>query len=152
MRRAKPRSEEQHETYHRRRRRQQQYIAQLEATIARQASEMAHLVSHLRRVKPKRPRMSATRSIWIAGRGGFKCQGDRRLCPCWLLREGTFGPEGWSIDHERQWSKGYDDRESNLRALCATCHFRVTKEAILRDEHELGDDDEEGGEDEEGDE
>ena len=118
-------------------------IEQLEAIVARQASEMAHLVSHLRRVKPKRPRMSATRSIWIAGKAGFKCQGERSLCPCWLLREGTFGPEGWQIDHERMWSKGYDDRESNLRALCATCHFRVTKEAILRDES--GD---EGGEDE----
>ena len=141
MRRPKQLSQEQDETYRRRRRHQQQ-IEQLEATVARQASEMAHLVSHLRRVKPKRPRMSATRSIWIAGKQGFKCAGDRSVCPCWLLREGTFGPEGWSIDHERQWSKGYDDRESNLRALCATCHFRVTKEAILRDESgdEEGDD------------
>ena len=142
MRRPKQLSQEQDETYRRRRIRQQQQIEQLEATVARQASEMAHLVSHLRRVKPKRPRMSATRSIWIAGKQGFKCAGDRSVCPCWLLREGTFGPEGWSIDHERQWSKGYDDRESNLRALCATCHFRVTKEAILRDESgdEEGDD------------
>ena len=142
MRRPKQLSQEQDETYHRRRRRHQQQIEQLEATVARQASEMAHLVSHLRRVKPKRPRMSATRSIWIAGKQGFKCAGDRSVCPCWLLREGTFGPEGWSIDHERQWSKGYDDRESNLRALCATCHFCVTKEAILRDESgdEEGDD------------
>ena len=142
MRRPKQLSQEQDETYRRSRRRHQQQIEQLEATVARQASEMAHLVSHLRRVKPKRPRMSATRSIWIAGKQGFKCAGDRSVCPCWLLREGTFGPEGWSIDHERQWSKGYDDRESNLRALCATCHFRVTKEAILRDESgdEEGDD------------
>ena len=142
MRRPKQLSQEQDETYRRRRRRHQQQIEQLEATVARQASEMAHLVSHLRRVKPKRPRMSATRSIWIAGKQGFKCAGDRSVCPCWLLREGAFGPEGWSIDHERQWSKGYDDRESNLRALCATCHFRVTKEAILRDESgdEEGDD------------
>ena len=142
MRRPKQLSQEQDETYRRRRRRHQQQIEQLEATVARQASEMAHLVSHLRRVKPKRPRMSATRSIRIAGKQGFKCAGDRSVCPCWLLREGTFGPEGWSIDHERQWSKGYDDRESNLRALCATCHFRVTKEAILRDESgdEEGDD------------
>ena len=142
MRRPKQLSQEQDETYRRSRRRHQQQIEQLEATVARQASEMAHLVSHLRRVKPKRPRMSATRSIWIAGKQGFKCAGDRSVCPCWLLREGTFGPEGWSIDHERQWSKGYDDRESNLCALCATCHFRVTKEAILRDESgdEEGDD------------
>ena len=147
MRRPKQLSQEQDETYRRRRRRHQQQIEQLEATVARQASEMAHLVSHLRRVKPKRPRMSATRSIWIAGKQGFKCAGDRSVCPCWLLREGTFGPEGWSIDHERQWSKGYDDRESNLRALCATCHFRVTKEAILRDESgdEEGDDEGWGG-------
>jgi len=55
---------------------------------------MAHLLSHLRRVKPKRPRMSATRSIWIAGKQGFTCVGDRSLCLCWLLRSGTLGPEG----------------------------------------------------------
>ena len=133
-------SKEDRETGRNRRRRLKQQIEDLEETVARQASEMAHLVSHLRRVKPKRPRMSVTRSIWIAGKQGFKCAGDRSVCPCWLLREGTFGPEGWSIDHERQWSKGYDDREANLRALCATCHFRVTKEAILRDESEEGDD------------
>ena len=75
--------------------------------------------------------------------GGFKCQGDRSLCPCWLLREGTFGPEGWQIDHERMWSKGYDNRDSNCRALCATCHYRVTKEAILRDEGDESGDEEE---------
>ena len=142
MRRSQPRSKEQEETHRRRKRRQQQQIEQLEAVVARQASEMAHLVSHLRRVKPKRPRMSATRSIWIAGTAGFKCQGDRSLCPCWLLREGTFGPEGWQIDHERMWSKGYDNRDSNCRALCATCHYRVTKEAILRDEGDESGDEE----------
>ena len=139
MRHSPSHSKEQDETYRRRKRRQVQQIKDLEAVVARQASEMAHLVSHLRRVKPKRPRMSATRSIWIAGKTGFKCQGDRSLCPCWLLRDGTFGPEGWQIDHEREWSKGYDDRESNLRSLCATCHYRVTKETILMNEDESGD-------------
>ena len=119
---------------HARLKRRQQRIAELESVVERQAGEIAYLVQQLRRAKPKRPKMSATRSIWIAGTAGFKCQGDRSLCPCWLLREGTFGPEGWQIDHERMWSKGYDDRESNCRALCATCHYRVTKEAIMRDE------------------
>ena len=104
-----------------------------------QASELHHLLQHLRRVKPPRCRMSSTRSVWIAGKQGFKCDGDRGLCPCWLLREGVFGPEGWQIDHAERWSRGYDDRDANLRALCATCHFRVTKEAILRDEQEAGD-------------
>lgn len=120
----------------RRRRRQKDRIAELESTVERQAAELHHLLQHLRRVKPPRVRMSATRSVWIAGKCGFKCQGDRSVCPCWLLREGTFGPEGWQIDHMERWSKGYDDRESNLRPMCPTCHFRVTKEAILRDEEE----------------
>ena len=93
MRRPKQLSQEQDETYRRRRRRHHQQIEQLEATVARQASEMAHLVSHLRRVKPKRPRMSATRSIWIAGKAGFKCQGDRSLCPCWLLAGRKYSAE-----------------------------------------------------------
>ena len=86
--------------------------------------------------------MSATRSIWIAGKAGFKCQGDRATCPCWLLpqRGGLFGPGGWQIDHIRPYREGYDDRTENLRALCATCHYRATKEFIMnRDD----DDDEE---------
>ena len=120
----------------RRRRRQKDRIAELEALVERQATELDHLLQHLRRVKPKRPRMSHTRSVWLAGKAGYKCQGDPKTCPCWLLREGVFGPEGWQVDHIRGWAKGYDDRESNLRVLCATCHFRVTKEQILRDEED----------------
>ena len=108
-----------------------QRIAELETVVERQASEIDHLVKQLQRARPKRPKMSATRSIWIAGKQSFKCAGDRSICPCWLLRDGTFGPEGWQIDHIQRWSVGYDDRETNLNAKCATCHFRTTKEQIM---------------------
>ena len=114
-------------------------IGSTRSCVQRQAEELDHLLSHLRRVKPQRPRMSSTRSVWLAGKQGFKCAGDRTLCPCWLLREGVFGPEGWQVDHIARWSDGYDDREPNLRVLCATCHFRVTKESILRDEEDEDD-------------
>jgi len=123
----------------RRRRRAGDRIQELESIVKQQAEELTHLLSHLRRVKPQRPRMSSTRSVWLAGKQGFKCAGDKTLCPCWLLREGVFGPEGWQVDHISRWSDGYDDREPNLRALCATCHFRVTKESILRDEEDEDD-------------
>ena len=86
--------------------------------------------------RPRRPRMSSTRSVWIAGMQSFTCAGDRETCPCWILRKGLLPPEGWQIDHIRPYAKGYDDRLENLRALCATCHFRVTKEALLDDEDE----------------
>lgn len=123
----------------RRRRRAGDRIQELESIVKQQAEELTHLLSHLRRVKPQRPRMSSTRSVWLAGKQGFKCAGDKTLCPCWLLRGGVFGPEGWQVDHISRWSDGYDDREPNLRALCATCHFRVTKESILRDEEDEDD-------------
>ena len=89
-----------------------------------------------------RQQVSGERKLYVAGLQRYRCANPFGSCPLWRCGDGTFGPEGWSIDHERQWSKGYDDRESNLRALCATCHFRVTKEAILRDESgdEEGDD------------
>ena len=126
-------------SYYRRRRRQVDRTQELEGIVQEQAEQLHHLLSHLRRVKPQRPRMSSTRSVWLAGKQGFKCAGDKTLCPCWLLREGVFGPEGWQIDHISRWSDGYDDREPNLRALCATCHFRVTKESILHDEEDEDD-------------
>ena len=106
-------------------------LAELEAIIEQQALEMSYLVKILQRVRPPRPRMSATRSIWIAGRQHFKCAGDKATCPCWLLRDGSFDSAGWQIDHEERWSQGYDDRESNLSAKCATCHFRKTKREML---------------------
>ena len=129
---------------HTRRKRRQQRIAELEAIVERQATEMDHLVKQLQRAKPRRPRMSATRSIWIAGRQGFKCAGDRDTCPCWLLRDGVFGPEGWQVDHITRWADGYDNRDANCRSLCATCHFRVTKQQLMRggrDEDEDEDED-----------
>ena len=126
---------------HARLKRRQQRIVELEAVVERQATEMAHLVKQLQRAKPRRPRMSATRSIWIAGRQGFVCAGDKATCPCWLLRDGVFGPEGWQVDHIRRWSEGYDDRDANCRALCATCHFRVTKQQTMRDGRDDDDED-----------
>lgn len=122
-----------------RRKRLKDRIAELEAVIERQATELAYMVKMLQRARPRRPKMSATRSIWIAGRQNFKCAGDRATCPCWLLRDGSFDSSGWQIDHESRWSQAYDDRESNLTAKCATCHFRKTKEEMLDLEEESED-------------
>ena len=100
-----------------------------------QAKKIAMLVAELRRVKPSRHRMSHTRSVWIAGRTHFKCAtADRDLCPCWVLRDGSFSSEGWQVDHSHRWSKTFDDRDDNCAAICATCHFRKTKEEMLEDE------------------
>jgi hypothetical protein len=123
--------------------RRQQRIAELEAVVERQATEMDHLVKQLQRAKPRRPRMSATRSIWIAGRQGFKCAGDKDTCPCWLLRDGVFGPEGWQVDHIQRWADGYDNRDANCRGLCATCHFRVTKQQLMREGRDEDEDEDE---------
>ena len=119
-----------------------QRIIELEAVVEQQASEIDQLVKQLQRARPRRPKMSATRSIWIAGKQGFRCAGDRTSCPCWLLRDGTFASEGWQIDHIQRWADGYDNRELNLRALCATCHFRVTKEQMMNGDDEEEDEEE----------
>ena len=127
---------------HARRKRRERRIAELEAVVERQAEQITQLVHQLQRARPRRPTMSATRSIWIAGRQHFKCAGDRAACPCWLLRDGTFGPEGWQVDHIERWADGYDNRDANCRALCATCHFRVTKEQWMRTGRDDGDEEE----------
>lgn len=105
--------------------------------MEKQEKDLFHLVSHLRRVKPRRPRMSSTRSIWIAGRQHFTCgTDDRESCPCWILRNGLFDSAGWQVHHSEDWSKSYKDQDDVLMALCASCHYRITRQHILEDEKE----------------
>ncbi len=50
-------------------------------------------------------------------------------CPLWSRKEdcGLFDESGYEIDHIIEHSKSHDDSESNLQALCVSCHRVKTK-------------------------
>ena len=110
-------------------------VRDLEGIVQRQSHEIRSLVQLLQTMRPvRRPRMSSTRSVWIAGRNHFKCTGDQNLCPCWLLRDGSFDSTGWEVDHESRWSDTFNDTDWNLSAKCYYCHARKTRHERMMDE------------------
>ena len=62
----------------------------------------------------------------IAARQYFKCANSvhNYNCPIWAREEhkGSFGPEKYQIDHITELWEGGTDDESNLQALCLSCH------------------------------
>ena len=62
----------------------------------------------------------------IAARQYFKCAQSvhNYNCPIWAREEhkGSFGPEKYQIDHITELWEGGTDDESNLQALCLSCH------------------------------
>ena len=62
----------------------------------------------------------------IAARQYFKCAQSvhNYNCPIWAREEhkGSFGPEKYQIDHIIELWEGGTDDESNLQALCLSCH------------------------------
>ena len=103
-------------------------IRERDEIIREMASLNAHLQKQCKRAGVKRPKVSATQSIWIAGRQQFKCAcDDRSKCPLFIIGDGRFTELGWEIDHIAPWSDAFDHRDASLRALCSTCHTRTTK-------------------------
>lgn len=77
----------------------------------------------------------------VAGRQNYKCANNPKSnvvknykCPLWenKLRQGNFGEEGYQIDHIIEHSITKDDNESNLQALCLSCHSVKTKRFIIK--------------------
>ena len=69
----------------------------------------------------------------IASKQYFKCanipdspfeRAYNYKCLLWSHPEriGVFGPEGYEIDHIIEVSKSNNNKESNLQALCLSCH------------------------------
>ena len=72
----------------------------------------------------------------IAGKQYYKCANEPSIilynlknykCPMWLLYNGSFDESGYEIDHIKEFSISHNDMESNLQALCVSCHRVKTR-------------------------
>ena len=78
----------------------------------------------------------------IAGRQFFKCANSPLMqlekledykCPLWQKsceNRGSFDQSGYDIDHIIEFAISFDDSESNLQALCKSCHSVKTKKFL----------------------
>ena len=99
----------------------------------------------------------------VAGRQQYRCANSPRSsiiknynCPLWEIktRYGSFGEEGYEIDHIKEVSKGGSNDLYNLQALCLSCHSVKTRrfvsikpeknekeqKSLLKEEYEKSDD------------
>jgi hypothetical protein len=76
----------------------------------------------------------------IAGRQNYKCANmlnsdivKNYNCPLWENKErnGSFGEEGYQIDHIVEHSISKNDAPENLQALCLSCHSVKTKRFMI---------------------
>lgn len=74
----------------------------------------------------------------VAGRQYYRCANKPELkqrglegykCPLWLspIHKGSFDESGYEIDHIIEYSISKDNSDSNLQALCISCHRNKTK-------------------------
>ena len=78
----------------------------------------------------------------VAGRQYYRCANEPKLkpklnqrglegykCPLWLspIHKGSFDESGYEIDHIIEYSISNDNSDSNLQALCISCHRNKTK-------------------------
>ena len=83
-------------------------------------------------IKRKR-RLTVSQKKTVAGRQNYKCANSIGsefaktydfTCLLWSHpeRQGTFGKEGYEIDHIIEFSQGGEDSIENCQALCLSCH------------------------------
>lgn len=79
----------------------------------------------------------------IAGRQTYKCANKINSqivknynCPLWQNkdRNGSFGEEGYQIDHIIEHSISKNDSPDNLQALCLSCHSVKTRRFMIQTE------------------
>jgi hypothetical protein len=79
----------------------------------------------------------------IAGRQNYKCANKINSqvvknynCPLWQNeeRQGSFGEEGYQIDHIIEHSISKNDAQENLQALCLSCHSVKTRRFMIQTE------------------
>jgi len=79
----------------------------------------------------------------VAGRQNYKCANKINSqvvknynCPLWQNeeREGSFGEEGYQIDHIIEHSVSRNDAPENLQALCLSCHSVKTRRFMIQSE------------------
>jgi len=86
-------------------------------------------------LRPPRIPISADRKLYIAGLQLFRCKAihGKESCPRWMLPgcEGSFGPEGFEIHHELEWSVGYQNTGVCV-AVCHACHALAHRHARMK--------------------
>jgi hypothetical protein len=91
-------------------------------------------------MKMKRKVTEALKKL-VAGRQNYKCANSPSAnivknykCPLWqnTQRLGNFGEEGYQIDHIVEHSLTQNDDESNLQALCLSCHSVKTRRFMIK--------------------
>jgi len=79
----------------------------------------------------------------VAGRQNYKCANKINSqvvknynCPLWQNeeRQGSFGEEGYQIDHIIEHSVSRNDTPENLQALCLSCHSVKTRRFMIQNE------------------
>jgi hypothetical protein len=86
-------------------------------------------------------KLTESKKKTIAGKQSFKCLNTPQSefekkydyeCVLWShpIRKGSFGKEGYEIDHIVEVAEGGKDTEDNLQALCLFCHMVKTKEYL----------------------
>jgi hypothetical protein len=94
----------------------------------------------------------------VAGRQKYKCANNPTAkldklenyeCPFWKSEnEGSFDESGYEIDHIEEFSKTHNDNESNLQALCKSCHsvktkkYQMNNDSVKNNEDEINNNDE----------
>lgn len=77
----------------------------------------------------------------IAGKQNYKCANKINTqvvknynCPLWQnkQRNGSFGEEGYQIDHIIEHSVSKNDAPENLQALCLSCHSVKTRRFMIQ--------------------
>ena len=103
-------------------------------------------------MKMKRKVTEALKKL-VAGRQNYKCANSPSAnnivknykCPLWqnTQRLGNFGEEGYQIDHIVEHSLTQNDDESNLQALCLSCHSVKTRRFMIKNTERVVDNKEE---------
>jgi len=82
----------------------------------------------------------------VAGRQKYKCANKINShvvknynCPLWenKERQGSFGEEGYQIDHIIEHSISKNDTQENLQALCLSCHSVKTRRFMIQTEDKI---------------
>ena len=110
--------------------------AELKAIHARDMEALKESSALLSKSKPPRPHMSSEKKLLIAGQQHFRCAGDPKRCPCWLLNNGSFDDSGFEVDHSPPWREAYRSDRAVLQALCHSCHALKTRLERIRDQDE----------------
>ena len=89
----------------------------------------------------KRIQLSEAIKKRVAGKQSFKCANspDSNLkyledyfCELWLSRDGSFNQALYEIDHIEEYCLNQNNEESNLQALCPSCHRVKTNKFIVK--------------------